>query len=220
MLIPTEAIATAPAISSAPTSYSAPAGLSVQKPPDPSSRTPESTQHGSHWLSPGYSRTYDHTSTQKGWVSPTRGMLSLLPRIFRGHQHLPLGCQLRSPECSTRLRQSLCDLAGLFRTPQASLRDSPPLICVLTTRPTPHSERLICAPSDYISLRQLYAQQRTLNNPDPPASPQEAATSNFLFRAQYSATIPNHHPKYTIPCMCTIATHIVTFHTGKISLWY
>ena len=26
----------------------------------------------------------------------------------------------------------------LFQTPQASLPDSPPLICVLTTRPTPH----------------------------------------------------------------------------------
>ena len=85
MLIPTEAIAIAPAISSMPAIYStpasssAPAGLSAQRPPpppslrespDPSSRTPESSQHGSHWLSPGYTRTYDHTSIQKGRVSP------------------------------------------------------------------------------------------------------------------------------------------------------
>ena len=40
------------------------------------------------------------------------------------------------------IRKSLYDLAGLFRTLPASLPDSTPLICVLTTRPTPHSERL------------------------------------------------------------------------------
>ena len=126
MLNPTEAIATAPAISSAPASSSAPAGLSARKPPspwespDPTSWTPESTQRGSHcphWPSPGYSRMDDHTSTQKGRVPQTRGGLSLLPQIFRRHQHLPLGCQPRSPECSTRFSQSLCDLTGLFRTP-------------------------------------------------------------------------------------------------------
>ena len=82
--------------------------------------------------------------------------MSLLPRIFRRHLHLPLGCQLRSPECSTRLRQSLYNLAGLFRTPQASLPDSPPLICVLTTRPTPHSERLICAAPAHPRTISLY----------------------------------------------------------------
>ena len=66
MLVPTEAIAIAPAISSTPAisptpaSSSAPAELSAQRPPslrkspDPSSRTPESTQHASLGLSPGY----------------------------------------------------------------------------------------------------------------------------------------------------------------------
>ena len=54
MLIPTEAIATAPAISSAPASSSTPAGLSARKlpstweSPHPTPRTQESTQHSSH----------------------------------------------------------------------------------------------------------------------------------------------------------------------------
>ena len=96
MLIPTEAIATAPAISSAPYCHSAGnifctgnlfhagkffrAGrtscaetpVSPWESPDPTSRTPEST-HGSHcphWPSPGYPRMDVHTSTQKGRVSP------------------------------------------------------------------------------------------------------------------------------------------------------
>ena len=69
MLIPTEAIATALAISSAPAISSALAS-STWESPDPTSRTPESTQHSSHWLSPGYSRTDDHMSTQNGRVSP------------------------------------------------------------------------------------------------------------------------------------------------------
>ena len=93
---------------------------------------------------------------RKGGYPQTRGGLSLLPRIFRRHQHLPLQCQLRSPECSTRFRQSLYDLVGLFRTPQASLPYSPPLICVLTTRPTPHSERLICAAPAHPRTISLY----------------------------------------------------------------
>ena len=36
---------------------------------------------------------------RKGGYPRTRGGLSLLPRIFRRHQHPLLGCQLRSPEC-------------------------------------------------------------------------------------------------------------------------
>ena len=79
---------------------------------------------------------------RKGGYPQTKGELSLLPRIFRRHQHLPLGCQPWSPECSTNVLTSLYVLAGLFRTLPASLPDSTPLICVLTTRPTPHSERL------------------------------------------------------------------------------
>ena len=137
MLIPTEAIAivpaisSAPAISSMPASSSAPAGLSgLSQIRRPGLRNPPST------IPTGYSRKVGYPQT--------RGGLSLLPQIFRRHQHLPLGCQLQSPECSTSLRQSLYDLARLFRTPQASLPDSPPRICVLTTRPTPHSKRLIC----------------------------------------------------------------------------
>ena len=37
---------------------------------------------------------------RKGGYLRFRGGLSLLPRIFRTHPHLPLGCQLQSPECS------------------------------------------------------------------------------------------------------------------------
>ena len=104
---------------------------------------------------------------RKGGYPQTRGKLSLLPRIFRRHQHPPLGCQPWSPECSTHVRKSLCDLARLFRTPQASLPDSTPLICVLIARHTPHSENYLrrsCAPSDDISLGQLCSQQCVRTN--------------------------------------------------------
>ena len=146
MLTPTEAIAIepaishVPAISPAPANSSAPAGLSAQRPPlfgNPLVRppgTPESTQHGSHWLSPGYTRTYVHTSTQKGRVSTKLERIVTPPSDLPETSASPTRCQLWSPECSTQLRQSLYDLAGLFRTPQASLPDSLPLICILTTR--------------------------------------------------------------------------------------
>ena len=99
------------------------------------------------------------------------------PRLFGNPQIRPPG--LRNPPSTVHTgfplaipermitRQSLYDLArdgGLFRTPQVSLPDSPPLICVLTTRHTPHlgkaNLRRSCAPSDYISSRQLCTQQR------------------------------------------------------------
>ena len=126
MLTPTEAIAIAPAISSAqeissaPASSSAPAGLSAQRPPslrespDLSSRTLEPTQHHSHCLLRAIPGRLNTRLPIKGGYPQTRGELSLLPRIFRRHQHLPLGCQPQSPECSTNVRLSLYDLAGLF----------------------------------------------------------------------------------------------------------
>ena len=56
---------------------------------------------------------------RKGGYPRIRGGLSLLPRIFRRHQHLPLGCQPRSPECSKyfqlttmRSRRTLPDSVG------------------------------------------------------------------------------------------------------------
>ena len=71
-----------------------------------------------------------------------------IPRL-KGSCHSSLGCsgdisisQLRSPECSTNVLTPLYILAGLFRTLPTSLPDSTPLICVLTTRPTYHSERI------------------------------------------------------------------------------
>ena len=132
MLHPTEAIAIAPAISSAqlissaPASSSAPAGLSAQgspslrESPDPSARTLEPTEHGSHWLPLAIPERLITRLPRKGGYPQTRRGLSLLPRILRRHQHPPLGCQARSPECSTHFGQSLYELAGLFRTPRAS----------------------------------------------------------------------------------------------------
>ena len=79
---------------------------------------------------------------RKGGYPQTKGELSPLSRIFRRHQHLPLGCQPRSPECSTNVLTSLYVLAGLFQTLPASLQDSMPLISVFTTSPTPHSDRI------------------------------------------------------------------------------
>ena len=129
MLIPIEAIATAlaissaPANSSAPASFSSPAGLSAQKPPspwefpDPTFRNPPimvpTVPTGLPMAIPEWMIT---RLPRKGGYTQTRGGLSLLLRIFRRHQHLPLGCQPRSPECSTHFSQSLYDLAGLFQT--------------------------------------------------------------------------------------------------------
>ena len=58
---------------------------------------------------------------RKGGYPQTKGELSPLSQIFRRHQHLPLGCQPLSPECSTNVLTSLYVLAGLFRTLPASL---------------------------------------------------------------------------------------------------
>ena len=126
MLIPTEAIVIAPAISSAAAISSAPAGLSAQRPPDPSSRTPESTQHRSHWLSPGYARTYDHTSTRKGRVSPKLegGCHSSLGFSGDISQHLPLGvsCGHRNvPYTSDSHYVTSSDSSGSRRPPSRTL---------------------------------------------------------------------------------------------------
>ena len=52
---------------------------------------------------------------RKGGYPRTKGGLSLLPWIFWRHQHLPLGCQLRSPKCdlTMRPRRTLPDSVGL-----------------------------------------------------------------------------------------------------------
>ena len=82
---------------------------------------------------------------RKSGFPKTRGALSLLPRIFRRHQHLPLGCQLRSPECSTRFSQFLCDLARLLWTMQASPRTLLHYNGSFPSRPTPRSLQQLCA---------------------------------------------------------------------------
>ena len=57
---------------------------------------------------PWYFRAHGLSTTQKGRVSPfTREGLSLLPKVVRRHQHLPLGRQPRSPERSTRFSLSI-----------------------------------------------------------------------------------------------------------------
>ena len=61
---------------------------------------------------------HDFSVTQKGRVSPfTRKGLTLLPGLVRRPQHLPLGLQPRSPECSTHTSLSI-------RTWQTSHPDS------------------------------------------------------------------------------------------------
>ena len=131
MLIPTEAIAIAPAISSAPASSSTQAGLSAQRPPvssgspDPSSQTPKSTQHGSHWLSPGYSRTYDHTSTHKGRVSPKleggcHSSLGSSGDISISHSGVSCGHR-NVPHASDSHYEISPDSSGLRRPPSRTL---------------------------------------------------------------------------------------------------
>ena len=82
-------------------------------------------------------KRYDFSVTPKGRVSPVRRKgLTLLPRIVRRPQHLPPGCQLRSPERSTHFLLSILRYAGLFRTRQASIPDSTAQLSVLSDRPT------------------------------------------------------------------------------------
>ena len=60
--------------------------------------------------------------TQQGRVSPiTRNGLTLLPGLVRRPQHVPLGCQPQSPECSTHDSLSIYRNPGLFRNQQTSL---------------------------------------------------------------------------------------------------
>ena len=92
----------------------------------PGSDLTESTRHDSYqprWPSPIDSWAI-HLPRNGGYPR-TRETLSLLPRIFWRHQHPALGCQPRSPECSTTVRSPLYAHAGLFRTPWVSQPDSP-----------------------------------------------------------------------------------------------
>ena len=146
MLLPTEAIATASALS--PRRQSLPRRQVLLRWQDfphrnprlpgnpqirpPGLRNPPSTVPTGFPLA--IPERFNTRLPQKGGYPQTGGGLSLLPRIFRIYQHLPLRCQPRSPECSTRFSQSLCDLARLFRTPQASLPDSPPLQLILSVK--------------------------------------------------------------------------------------
>ena len=127
MLIPTEAIATAPAISPRRQYLARQQVLRRQQVPT------------------GFPLAIPERRTtcipRKGGYPQTRGGLSLLPRICYRHQHLPPGCQLWSPECSTRFSQSLYDLAGLFRTPSRTLLH---YNGSFSSRPNPRSERLVC----------------------------------------------------------------------------
>ena len=158
---PTEAIAIAQASSSAPAGLSAQIPPYLRESPDPS-RTLELTGHGSPGPPLAIFDCRIIRLPRKGRYPQTRWGWSLLPRIFRRPQHLPLGCQLWSPECSTNVLTSLYDLAVLFLTLPASLLDSTPVISVLTTIPTPHSERLtaplLCTHGQYSFTAALYTQ--------------------------------------------------------------
>ena len=132
---------TAPARSYVPARSSAPGKIFRNreshpnwKSPDPNSRTP-----GIHparcllspltfpWRFPRYVTT---RLPRKGGYPRTRKGLSLLRRIFRRHQHPPLGCLPASPECSkyTQLtancpRRTLPDSVGFpTRLPSDRIR--------------------------------------------------------------------------------------------------
>ena len=98
---------------SAPASSSAPARSSESGIPSeleiPGCDLPDSGIHPARflltplafpWLFPRYVAT---RLPRKGRYPRTSEGLSLLPRIFRRHQHPPLRCQPRSPECSNTL---------------------------------------------------------------------------------------------------------------------
>ena len=142
MWIPTEAIATAPAIPSAP------AGLSAQKPPVslgiPRLRNPPSTvPTGFPWL-----------------------FLYVIPHVYPERAGIH-----KLPETSASPTRVSAAVTGMFHTlqsdtmgPRRTLPDSPPLQWILSVKT--HSSlgktslHRSCAPSDYISLRQLCSQQR------------------------------------------------------------
>ena len=121
----------------------------LRESPDPSSRTLGPTQLVSH----GFPSLRPYVRLpRKGGYPHTKWELSLLTRIFQRHQHLPLGCQPRSPECSTnvtlRPRRTLPD----------SFPDSTPLICVLPTITTPHPEGYLSTHRHYSFTAALYTQ--------------------------------------------------------------
>ena len=154
MLHPTEAIAIAPKssahlISSAPASSSTLAGLSAQRPPslrespDPSARTLEPTVHDSYGLLLAIPERPITRLPRKGGYPKARGGLSLLPRIFRRHQHPHSGVS-RGHRNVPHASDSHYSTSPDFRSPQASLPDCTPRIRVHPTRP-----------SDDLSLCQL-----------------------------------------------------------------
>ena len=162
MLIPTEAIATAPAISSMPAISSTPAGLSAQSPPsawespDPTSRTPHvypkragipeleggchSSLGSSHsGVSCGH-RNFPHASISHSMTSPdSSGDISI--------SHSGVSCGHRNvPHASISHSMTSPDSSGLHIPPSRTLlhyNGSFP------SRPTPRSERLVCAISLY-----------------------------------------------------------------------
>ena len=152
---------TGPAISSSPARSSEP-----EIPPEPvipgsDLRTPESTRHDSYrprWPSP--SDSWAMLLYRKGGYPWNGESLSLLPRIFRRHQHPPIGCQPRSPVCSTTVRWPLYAHAGLFRTPWVSQPDSPQVRT--DTSEMSHFSlgytkwRRSCASPDYTDLQSRY----------------------------------------------------------------
>ena len=155
MLIPTEAIAIVPAIAGNPRLF----GNPQIRPPG--LRNPPSTVPTGFPLA--IPERLITRLLRKGGYPQTRGGLSLLPRIFRRHQHLPLvsaavtGMFHTIQTVTIRPRRTLPDSAGL-----------PPVLSSTNMCPynKTHSSlgkanlRRSCAPSDYISLRQFCTKQR------------------------------------------------------------
>ena len=113
----------------APAGLSAQPELSARRPPslrvspDPSSQTLEPTTLDSHGFPQLHPNVLIHVYPEMAGIPKYRGRLSPHCRIFRRHQHLPPGCQPRSPECSTNILMPLYIFAGLFRTPSRTLRN-------------------------------------------------------------------------------------------------
>ena len=99
--------------------------ITLRESPDLSSQTPGNTQHGSHWLSPGYPRTYGLTSTQKGRVSPKleggcHSSLGSSGDISISHSGVSHGYQ-NVPHASLSHYNASPDSSGLCRPPSWNL---------------------------------------------------------------------------------------------------
>ena len=191
MLIPTEAIATAPAISStmaissAPASSSAPAGLPVQKPPslwespDPSSRNPPSTVPTDFPLA--IPERITTRLTRKGGYPQIGGggggchsSLGSSGDIIISHSGV--SCSYRNvPHASVSRYTTSPEFSGLHRPPSRTLLHQNGSF---PSRPTPRSERLVCGAPAHPRTISLYGSSVHNNVSEPVYESTHGNTSN------------------------------------------